>query len=100
MNEEMSISKPQNESVVVYQSKDGTLSLEVQIADETVWLTQQQMSVLFNVKENNITYHIQGIYKTHELEPLNSADGLPEFSRNTCSAVTRSISESRIWNVA
>ena len=27
------------------------------------------MSVLFNVKENNITYHIQGIYKTHELEP-------------------------------
>lgn len=65
----MSISKPQNESVVVYQSKDGTLSLEVQIADETVWLTQQQMSVLFNVKENNITYHIQGIYKTHELEP-------------------------------
>ena len=69
MNEEMSISKPQNESVVVYQSKDGTLSLEVQIADETVWLTQQQMSVLFNVKENNITYHIQGIYKTHELEP-------------------------------
>ena len=69
MSEEMSISKPQNESVVVYQSKDGTLSLEVQIADETVWLTQQQMSVLFNVKENNITYHIQGIYKTHELEP-------------------------------
>ncbi|MBR4547550.1 MAG: virulence RhuM family protein [Paludibacteraceae bacterium] len=69
MNEEMSISKPQKESVVVYQSKDGTLSLEVQIADETVWLTQQQMSVLFNVKENNITYHIQGIYKTHELEP-------------------------------
>ena len=69
MNKEMSISKPQNESVVVYQSKDGTLSLEVQIADETVWLTQQQMSVLFNVKENNITYHIQGIYKTHELEP-------------------------------
>ena len=69
MNEEMSISKPQNESVVVYQSKDGTLSLEVQIADETVWLTQQQMSVLFNVKENNITYHIQGIYKTHDLEP-------------------------------
>ena len=51
MNKEMSISKPQNESVVVYQSKDGTLSLEVQIADETVWLTQQQMSVLFNVKE-------------------------------------------------
>ncbi|MBO7545297.1 MAG: virulence RhuM family protein [Paludibacteraceae bacterium] len=69
MNEELSIRKPQNESVVVYQSKDGTLSLEVQIADETVWLTQQQMSVLFNVKENNITYHIQGIYKTHELEP-------------------------------
>ena len=37
--------------------------------DETVWLTQQQMAQLFGVAENNITYHIRGIYKTQELEP-------------------------------
>ena len=48
---------------------DEKLSLEVKLENETVWLTQQQMALLFGVKENNITYHIQGIYKSHELNP-------------------------------
>ena len=54
--------------IVLYQPNDQ-LSLEVKLENETVWLTQQQMAILFDVKENNITYHIQGIFKTHELEP-------------------------------
>ena len=67
MNDDLSIWKPQNESVVVYQSKDGTLSLEVQIADETVWLTQKQMAWLFDTTPQNITMHIRNVYKEHEL---------------------------------
>ena len=54
--------------IVLYQPNDQ-LSIEVKLENETVWLTQQQMAMLFDVKENNITYHIQGIYKAHELEP-------------------------------
>lgn len=54
--------------IVLYQPDDA-VKLEVRLEDETVWLTQQQMATLFGVKENNITYHIQSIYKTHELEP-------------------------------
>ena len=54
--------------IVLYQPNDQ-LSIEVKLENETVWLTQQQMAMLFDVKENNITYHIQGIYKTRELEP-------------------------------
>ena len=42
--------------------------LDVRLEDETVWLTQAQMSQLFSVKENTITYHIKEIYKTEELE--------------------------------
>ena len=53
--------------IVLYQPNEK-LSLEVKLEDETVWLTQQQMAILFDVKENNITYHIKGIYKTHELD--------------------------------
>ena len=45
------------------------LKMDVQLSEDTVWLTQQQMAMLFNVKENNITYHIKGVYKVHELEP-------------------------------
>ncbi len=54
--------------IVLYQPNDQ-LSLEVKLENETVWLTQQQMAVLFDVKENNITYHIQSVFKTHELDP-------------------------------
>ena len=36
--------------------------------EEDFWLTQKSMSKLFNVAENNITYHLQKIFKTGELE--------------------------------
>ena len=36
-----------NESVVVYQSEDGTLKLNVQLKEESVWLTQEQIATLF-----------------------------------------------------
>ncbi len=54
--------------IVLYQPDDA-VKLEVRLEDETVWLNRNQMAALFGVKENNVTYHIQGIYKTHELEP-------------------------------
>ena len=57
------------QDVVVYRTEDGTVQLNVHLSDETVWLTRQQMAMLFDVKENNITYHIKEIYKTAELQP-------------------------------
>ena len=45
-----------NGEIVMYQP-DETIRLEVKLEDDTVWLTQQQMSLLFSVKENTITYH-------------------------------------------
>ena len=53
--------------IVMYQLND-VVELDVRLEDETVWLTQQQMSELFSVKENTVTYHIKEIYKTEELE--------------------------------
>ena len=55
---ELALYNPSDKNVVVYQSEDVTLQLDVQLSDDTVWLSQQQMATLFNVKENNITYHI------------------------------------------
>ena len=60
---------PTNKGEIVLYQSDDQISLEVKLEHETVWLTQQQMAILFDVKENNITYHIQSVYKTHELEP-------------------------------
>lgn len=56
------------ESVVLYTSEDGVLSLDVQIAEETVWLTQQQMTLLFDTSKQNISLHIKNIFREGELD--------------------------------
>ena len=55
------------ESVVVYRSADNAVQLDVQLADETVWLTQAQMAMLFDSTKQNVSLHINNIYKEGEL---------------------------------
>lgn len=54
--------------IVFYQSDDISTQLEVRIEDDTVWLTQAQMSDLFQTTRNNITIHISNIFKERELD--------------------------------
>lgn len=58
-----------DDSVLLYQAEDGSLKTEVPIQDDTVWLTQKQMSELFNKNVRTINEHIQNIYKEKELVP-------------------------------
>ena len=76
--------------IVLYKPNEQ-FQLEVQVADETVWLSQQQMAQLFGVAENNITYHIRGIYKTQELEPAATAQKIRVVRQEGNRTVTRSI---------
>ena len=55
--------------LIIYQSQNNeNISVEVLYNEEDFWLTQKSMSKLFNVAENNITYHLQNIFKTGELK--------------------------------
>lgn len=56
-----------NNNITIYKSTDGTLSFNVNVFEETVWLTQKQMGELFGVETNTINYHVKEIYKTKEL---------------------------------
>ena len=53
---------------VVKFDETGMPTLDVWLEDETIWLTQKQMGLLFGVMEHTITYHIQEISKSGELE--------------------------------
>ena len=53
--------------IVLYQP-DNFLKLEVRLENETVWLSQAQMSELFQTTRNNVTIHISNIFKEGELE--------------------------------
>lgn len=58
----------ENESkVLLYQTEDGKIIVDVRFEDETFWVTQKIMGELFDVEANTITYHLQEIYKTEEL---------------------------------
>lgn len=59
--------KAKDDSVVVYQSSDGVVQLDVQLADETVWLTLNQLSILFDRNKSVISRHISNIYNEGEL---------------------------------
>jgi len=54
--------------IVMYQAEDGTTKLDVRVEDETVWLSQEQMALLFGKAKSTICYHISNIFKDGELE--------------------------------
>ena len=68
MTNEIIPSNPKAEGVVVYRTEDNTLQLDVQLANETVWLSQQQMASLFSSTIPNISIHIRNIFKEGELD--------------------------------
>ena len=57
----------QTGEIVIYKSKEGP-KLKVRLEDETVWLTQKQMALLFEKGVSTINEHIRNIYKEGELK--------------------------------
>lgn len=62
------MSKNNEGQIILYQTDDGKVSVDVRFEDETFWVTQKVMGELFNVESHTITYHLQEIFKTEELE--------------------------------
>ena len=55
-------------NIIIYQSEDGTIRLDVRLEDKTVWLTIDQMAELFGKSRSTINEHILHIYEEGELE--------------------------------
>ena len=61
------IKNQQNGSIIIYEGDNGESKLEVQIQDETVWLSQGQMVELFQSSKANVSEHIKHIFEEEEL---------------------------------
>ena len=66
MNSNLSLYQPSDESIVVYKSNDGIVQLDVQVSDETVWLTLDQLAMLFDRDKSVISRHLRNIYAESE----------------------------------
>ena len=56
-----------NNSIVIYQSEDGKVHLDVLYNEETMWLSQQQLCELYQTSKSNVSEHIKHIYEDDEL---------------------------------
>jgi len=57
-----------NSNILIYQTEDGQTKIQTRLEEETVWLSQEQMSELFQKSRSTINEHIKNIYGENELE--------------------------------
>lgn len=77
--------------ILIYQTDDGQTNIEVKIEDDTVWLTQQQMSELFQTSRTNIVEHIKHIYEEGELDEISTCRNFRQVRKEGNREVTRQI---------
>ena len=54
--------------IIIYQTEDGQTQIDVRLENETVWLTQAQMVELFQTTKQNVSLHLNNLYKEGELK--------------------------------
>lgn len=59
---------PNEKSFVLYTAPDGVVRLDVLLRDETVWLSQKFMALLFECSTDNISLHLKNIFEINELQ--------------------------------
>jgi hypothetical protein len=57
-----------NAAFIIFKTEDEKIAVDVRLEDETVWLTQDQMALLFAKDKRTISEHIRNIFKEGELE--------------------------------
>lgn len=69
--------------ILIYQNQDGNIKIDVRLEEETVWLTQDQMALLFGKAKSTINEHIKNVYEENELEESSTLKkfGISEFQQ-------------------
>ncbi|GHV72237.1 DNA-binding protein [Spirochaetia bacterium] len=88
---------PLNE-IILYQP-DNAIKLEVRLEDETVWLTQDQIALLFGTKRPAITKHLGNIFKSGELDEKVVSSILEHTSIHGAIAGKMQIQQVKIYNL-
>ena len=65
-----------NKELVLFTSTDGNVTVDVQLKSDTVWLTQKQISELFDKERSVVTKHINNIFKEQELDEKSNVQNL------------------------
>ena len=82
MDNNTNIQLASNDEILIYQSQDGVIKIDVLFENETVWLNIEQMSTLFGKSRSTINEHILHIYEEKELKEVDTMRkiGISDFS--------------------
>ena len=75
--------------ILLFENQD--VKLEVNMKDDSVWLTQGQMAELFNTSRTNIIEHISNIYSDEELDKNSACQDFRQVRKEGKRTVTRTI---------
>lgn len=77
--------------IIIYENANGEAKIDVKVYDETVWLTQQQMALLFQSSRTNVVEHIKHIYEEGELDEGATCRNFRQVQKEGNRNVTRNI---------
>ena len=83
--------KDDSNNIIIYQSDDGKTKIDVKLENETVWLSQQQMALLFKTSRTNIVEHINNIYLEGELDKISTCQNFRQVRKEGNREVSREI---------
>lgn len=91
-NTETAIVKASDEKIdvsqlVIYETPQGHISIDVAIRNESIWLTQKQIADLFGTKRPTITKHLVNIFKSNELD-----------ENSVCSKMEHTASDGKVYS--
>ncbi len=82
--------------IIIYQSNSFSKHIEVRMEDETVWLTQLQMVELFESTKQNISLHINNLFKEGELEEVSTVKEYLTVQKEGNRSIKRTV---RLYNL-
>jgi len=85
--------------IVIYQTEDGQTHIDVRLENDTVWLTQAQMSELFQKDRTVITRHINNVFKEGELEKEEVCAKFAHTTRHGAIEGKQQIQETVLYNL-
>lgn len=78
-------------NIILYETDDGKINVDVILKDETIWLTQKSMAELFDVNSQAITKHLQNIYNDGELQKAGTCSKMEQVQKEGSRSVKRNI---------
>ena len=88
---------PNQNNFILYTTPDGAVELNVLLENETIWLTQEQMSQLFDRERSVITKHIANVFREGELEEKSNVQIL-HISDSDKRIRKENAKDSKKWN--